>query len=255
MAYQYKRSTSRKSLAMLLIIGILVGSLGTYYYTQAYQAPTYKTPENFYTPEQASYFRIQINLVAVDQNGKGLSTPLVVELKPGTGEALTNIDKLLFWTDTQQSIQTAKAVAENVTGINASGYDIIYSIESNASVVGGPSAGAALAVATMAALRHDSVRSDVVITGTVNDDGTIGQIGGVLEKAQAAKDIGAKVFLVPIGQGEQTSLKPFESCVNRGRMQVCETTYQQQTVNIGKDVGISVIEVANVTEAYKYFKL
>ena len=58
--------------------------------------------------------------MAVDQNGKGVSTPLVVEVKPGTGEALTNIDKLLFWTDTQQSIQTAKAVAENITGINAS---------------------------------------------------------------------------------------------------------------------------------------
>ena len=65
----------------------------------------------------------------------------------------------------------------------------------------GPSAGAALTIATIAALKHDSIRSDVVITGTINADGTIGQIGGVLEKAQAAKDIGAKLFLVPVGQG------------------------------------------------------
>jgi uncharacterized protein len=160
----------------------------------------------------------------------------------------------LFWVDTQYSIQVAKAVAENVTKINASNYDLIYSIESNASIIGGPSAGAALTIATIAVLKNEKLKSDVMITGTINEDGTIGEIGGVLEKAKAAKDIGAKLFLVPKGQGEQTFLKPDEKCVKRGSFTFCETTYQPITVNIGNDTGISVIEVSNITEAYKYFK-
>lgn len=257
MKYQYRQHPKdRGSLTTFLIIGILIGSLATYYYFTAFYSQETTSPQINYNPSAESVsYRVQINLVAVDQNGNGVSTPLIVELKPGTGKALTNIDKLLFWTDTQQSIQTAKEVAENITQINATNYDIIYSIESNASVVGGPSAGAALTIATIAALKHENIKSDVVITGTINDDETIGQIGGVLEKAKAAKDIGAKLFLVPIGQGEQTSLKPQENCVTRSNFVFCETTYVSETINIGKNAGISVIEVENVTEAYKYFKL
>lgn len=234
---------------MYLVIGIVIGVLAASIYFSNSQT----VPLQSYNASTS--WTATINLVAVDQNGKGVSTPLVVDVKPGTGETLANIDKLLFWTDTQQSIQTAKAVAENVTGISTLNYDITYSIESNASVVGGPSAGAALTIATIAALEHDSIRNDVIITGTVNPDGTIGQIGGVLEKAQAAKDIGAKLFLVPVGQGEQTSLKPVENCTRRGNFIFCKTTYTSETINIGNDAGIAVMEVANVTEAYKFFKV
>jgi uncharacterized protein len=251
MKYQYRKKDSTKTLAVILIIGIVLGSLGSYYYFSYF----YSQPQEIQAVQVSNTSRAVINLVAVDDEGNGLSTPLIVELKPGTGQALTNIDKMLFWTDTQESIQTAKSVAENITGINASRYDLTYSIESNATVIGGPSAGAALAIATMAVLTRQNLRDDVVITGTVNPDGTIGQIGGVLEKAQAAKNIGAKLFLVPLGQGEQTYLRPHETCTQKGRFQYCQTTYDQETVNIGKDIGIAVIEVANVSQAYNFFKM
>jgi uncharacterized protein len=258
MKYHYQRSKQKKlPVIVLFLIGILIGSLATYYYfTTYYYKEVPQSPLQTYTPvsEPASY-SVEINLVAVDQDGNGVSTPLIVESKPGSGKALTNIDKLLFWTDTQQSIQIAKYVAENITNINASSYDLTYSIESNATVIGGPSAGAALTIATVAALRHEKIRNDVIITGTVNEDGTIGEIGGVLEKAKAAKEIGAKIFLVPEGQGEQTFLKPQESCSRRGNFLFCQTTYQSVTINISEDAGISVIEVGTVADAYKYFKL
>jgi uncharacterized protein len=106
----------------------------------------------------------------------------------------------------------------------------------------------------MAVLQNESLKEDVVITGTVNADGTIGQVGGILEKAQAAKDIGASLLLVPIGQGTQTTLVPNEECETRGKMMICQTTYEQETVSIGEDVGISVMEVANVSQAYGYFR-
>lgn len=258
-SYQHRDKSNRKNLVAVLIIGILIGAVGGYYYfTNYYYSPTSNSQtsnQNYYVTQEPVYSRVQINLVAVDQNGNGVSTPLIVEAKPGTGKALTDVDKLLFWVDTQQSIQTAKNVAENVTKINASNYDLFYTIKSNASIIGGPSAGGSLTVATMAALRNEKIRSDVVMTGTINDDGTIGQIGGVLEKAKAAKEVGAKLFLVPEGQGNETYLQPEENCTRRGGFIFCETTYKQVTVNIGNDAGIQVIEVANITEAYNYFKM
>jgi uncharacterized protein len=243
-----------KLIAVSMLTGLLAGLILSYFYFIVTQ-PELTAPKENLILQEPTYSKAKINLVAVDQNGNGISTMLIVEAKPGKGETLANIDKLLFWTDTQQSIQTAKSVAESMTGISASNYDLTYSIESNASVVGGPSAGAALTIATIAALKNETIRGDIIITGTVNEDGSIGQIGGILEKAKAAKDVGAKVFLVPEGQGQMTFLRPEESCVTKGSFKFCETTYKTVTVNIGKDAGIPVLEVGNVTEAYKYFRI
>lgn len=258
MKYKYQKQSNGKSFLAVLLIGIVIGSFATYYYfsyyAESFQAPQVIQNNYNFVPEPV-YSHVQINLAAVDQKGNGVTTPLIVESKPGNGKALTNVDKLLFWVDTQYSIQLAKSVAENVTKIDASKYDLIYSIESNASIIGGPSAGAALTVATIAALKNERIRTDVMITGTINEDGTIGEVGGILEKAKAAKDVGAKLFLVPKGQGEQTFLKPEETCIRRSGFIFCETTYKQITVNIGKGAGISVIEVENITQAYNYFKL
>ncbi len=243
-----RRGHSSTALVLVLLVGIFAGSAGT----MMLIAGTYQSEPVLGVSSNESMAKIR--LLAVDQNGNGVSTPLVVELRPGTGQTLANIDKLLFWTDTQESIQTAKTVAQHITGITPSDYDILYSIETDSPVVGGPSAGAALAIATMAVLQNETLKKDVVITGTVNADGTIGQVGGVLEKAQAAKDIGASLILVPMGQGSQTSLVPQEECETRGNMMICQTTYKQKTVSIGEDVGISVMEVADVSQAYGYFK-
>jgi len=244
-----RRGHSNTALVLILLVGIFAGSAGT----MLFIAGTYQA-EQPVLDVSSNESEAQIRLLAVDQDGNGVSTPLVVELRPGTGQTLANIDRLLFWTDTQESIQTAKSVAEDITGITPSNFDILYSIETESPVVGGPSAGAALTIATMAVLQNETLREDVVITGTVNADGTIGQVGGVLEKAQAAKDIGASLILVPMGQGTQTTLVPIEECETRGNMMICQTTYEQETVSIGEDVGISVMEVADVSQAYGYFR-
>lgn len=250
--YQYRRSNKRKFL-IILLVGILVGvGIGYYAFSYSQVSPSTSTPIYVYRTAGITS-SAEINLAAVDQNGKGVTTPLVVEVKSGDGKILTNIEKLLFWVDTQQSIQTARDVAENITKIDVSNYDLTYTIRSDATLVGGPSAGAALTIATIAALENKTLRSDVMITGTINPDGSIGEVGGILEKAKAAKELGSKVFLVPVGEGEETFLKPEENCIQRGNFLFCETKYIQTTVNIGKEAGISVIEVGNVNDALKYF--
>lgn len=250
MAYSYRKKNNNSNV-IILLVGVAIGlSLGMLFY---YQNPLVETKTIFASDVKPLYS--EINLLAVDQDGNGVATPLTVEIMPGSGKILTDIEKLLFWTDTQFSIQTARDVALNITGTDVNDYDIVYSILSDATVIGGPSAGAALTIATVAALENRTLKDDIVITGTVDEDGSIGEVGGVLEKAAAAKDIGAQVFIVPLGQGHQTYLKPEEECVRRGGFVFCETNYKKVTVNIGEDVGIAVIEVGNVKDALKYFGL
>ncbi|MBI4015999.1 MAG: hypothetical protein HY362_04750 [Candidatus Aenigmarchaeota archaeon] len=194
-----------------------------------------------------------INLPAVDNAGNGVVSALVVEVKTGSGKVLTDIDKLLFWTDTQQSIQTARDVAAKKTGADLSKLDIVYGLRTDkATVVGGPSAGAALTVATIAALEGKQLKKDIIITGTIETDGSVGRVGGILEKAGAAKAVGAKLFLVPKGEGIQTYVKPEENCTRQLGLLICETTYKKITVSVGESLGIDIKEVSNIDEAVDY---
>ena len=45
-------------------------------------------------------------------------------------------------------------------------------------------------------------RNRIAVTGTMEIDGTVGKVGGVTEKATAARRAGARYFLVPSGQAE-----------------------------------------------------
>jgi len=253
MSYHYQKS-SKKTFIAVLLIGVIIGIISGYYvFIEFVQTEPEVTTQYVYKPLNQTFTYGEINLAAVDQNGNGVTTPLVVIAEPGDGKTLTNIEKLLFWVDTQQSIQTARLVAQSVTGIDANNYDLVYSVRSNSTLVGGPSAGAALTIATIAALENKGVKSNVMITGTINPDGTIGEVGGISEKAQAAKDLGVKTFLVPEGQGTQTYYKPEESCVRRSGFIFCTTKYKETTTNIGQEVGIDVVEVGNINDALKYF--
>ena len=205
--------------------------------------------------EQAvSGYTVTMHVPAVDNKGVGVATDLVVETRKGLGKTLADIDVLLFWVDTQQSIQTARGVAEKLTGIDTDAVDIIYGVTAkNVSLVGGPSAGAALTVATIAALKGVQPAGDVMITGTVEDDGSIGAVGGVLEKARAAKNAGATVFLVPRNESVETVTEPLETCVREPGHVFCETTYERRTIDIAKEVGISVNEIDYVSDALPFF--
>jgi uncharacterized protein len=197
---------------------------------------------------------VKIYVPAVDNEGKGVATILKVGIKHGDGKILVDINNILFWIDTQQSIQTAKKVAQDVTKVDLSKFDLIYSLENiNASVVGGPSAGAALTIATIAAIENKKLNPHVMITGTINPDGTIGAVGGIIPKAQAAKEVGATIFLVPLGQGTQINYVPEEKCERIEYFTFCTTIYKKKVEDVGKNVGIKVVEVKDVTDALKYF--
>ncbi|CAE6730107.1 MAG: hypothetical protein H8K06_17940 [Nitrospira sp.] len=64
----------------------------------------------------------------------------------------------------------------------------------------GSTAEAALAIGFLALLKGDHLKQDITITGTLEDDGRIGEVSQVAEKTTAAARAGYHVLLVPRGQ-------------------------------------------------------
>jgi len=208
----------------------------------------YETP-----PASVTYGSAAIKVPAVDNEGNGVVTWLSVDSNAGEGRTLVDINQLLFWVDTQYSIQIAKFVAENYTDVDLSEIDLVYSIDTEAYLIEGPSAGAALTVATIAAIYNETLDPDVMITGTISPDGTIGPVGGILAKAKAAKDIGAPLFIVPAGQATQTYYRQERTCERIGPITYCSTEYVPETIDVEEQAGIPMEEVSNIEEALKYF--
>jgi len=194
-----------------------------------------------------------IEVPAIDKDGGGVMARLSVEAKPGIGRTLVDINQILLWVDTQDSIRIAKDTAENITEIDLSHQDIIYSVQANASAIEGPSAGAALCIATILELENKTPNNKVTITGTLNEDGEIGRISGVLAKAKAAKEAGMDLILVPKGQKTYTNYTEEKKCEKYLFTEICRTGTKPEIVDIEKDSGIKIEEVGSIEEALKYF--
>lgn len=186
----------------------------------------------------------------------GVVMRLEVELREGEGRVLVNtIPKIGI--DLQTSARTAILVAENVTGAQLQKTDAIITITANepVNIVDGPSAGVALAVAAIAAIRNETLNKVVLATGTINYDGSVGPVGGILEKGVAAAEKGAEVFLVPRGQGTVLVQVPVE--YRRGIFRII--IYETRKVNVQdylreRGYDVRVMEVGDILEAYSVFK-
>jgi PDZ domain-containing protein len=68
--------------------------------------------------------------------------------------------------------------------------------------IGGPSAGLAFTVALIDELSPGDLSppGGVALTGTIAEDGSVGPIGALVQKAIAVKRSGARHFIVPAGQ-------------------------------------------------------
>lgn len=68
--------------------------------------------------------------------------------------------------------------------------------------IGGPSAGLAFTLALIDELSQGSLTGTVKVaaTGTMDGDETVGAVGAIPQKAVAARDSGAKLFLIPASQ-------------------------------------------------------
>jgi PDZ domain-containing protein len=78
-------------------------------------------------------------------------------------------------------------------------FDSPVKISVDTAGIGGPSGGLAMTLAILDDLTPGDLTGGVrvAVTGTIDADGNVGEIGGIEQKAVAARAAGAKVFIVP----------------------------------------------------------
>ncbi|MCX6801908.1 MAG: hypothetical protein NT067_02230 [Candidatus Diapherotrites archaeon] len=176
-----------------------------------------------------------IAIYAVTSSDEALKAELMIEIVPGTGKAWSSVEPLVG-TSTQNTERISVGLARNYFG-RVDQYDYKFDINSNASVVEGPSAGAAMALLLISMLQDKKIPDYVAMTGQIAEDGSIGAVGGVFEKAQKASETGITVFLIP--KGEAYQMHRFPDGI--------------KTVNLPdyalSEWGMKVIEVSNIDEA------
>jgi uncharacterized protein len=203
---------------------------------------------------QRGGFSSEINIVAVSGGGeKGVTSKARAEIIDGQGRVLFNLNPFVE-PDTQFSVETAVKVAENYTGFSLSNKDVIFEIkESPARLVGGPSDGAELAIVTTAAIKGKRVRGDAAITGTINANGTIGQVSGIIEKAAAASENGLKLFVIPKGQTRLVYYERQDMEERMGPFVIIRTNFVPRELDLRefaeKELKIEIKEAANIQEA------
>ena len=165
----------------------------------------------------------------------GVTADLFLETRPGTGKIFIESSPLTRL-DTQISTRFAKEVACNYLGRDCGELDFFYTIRANAVIIGGPSAGAAIAALTVAVLEGVELSEEVAITGTINSGNIIGQVGGISEKIEAASEAGLQKVLIPKGAsssfGRNISVDVFD---------------------YGKELGVEVVEIFSLDEVMKEF--
>jgi len=178
-----------------------------------------------------------MQLLAVQETEDGFIgslAELTLEIIPGKGRILLETQPLTK-IDTQVSTRIAKEISCKYLDLDCSNLDFIYTIKSSSSIIGGPSAGSAMALITTATLKNLEIDEKVVITGTINSGNIIGPVGGIKEKIDVAETSGFEKVLVPKGEFIE---------------------YLNETISVeeySKFKKIEVIEVSNLDEVLVEF--
>jgi hypothetical protein len=180
---------------------------------------------------------------------EGSMINISVEVTPGRGRVLVQTSPLMGEVF-QDAANTAVAVAEARTGVNLSESDAIISIVADDQVpsVNGPSAGALMTLLLISVLQQRPVRPDVTVTGTIDENGQIGAIGGVVEKATAAKASGKTLLLLSRENSKLTQYRD-EARDYYGFQVVSQVPYQVDTKQyIESNVGIRIEYVDTIDD-------
>lgn len=187
---------------------------------------------------------------------EGALLNISVEIRPGKGRVLVQTTPLMG-VIFQDAANTAVFVAENKTGRQMSSSDIIFSINAPDETPGvdGPSAGALMTLLTISAIDNNTeLNKSITLTGTIDNKGNIGQIGGVLEKAKAAKAGGKTLFLIPRGNSKLVTYHYVERKLGGFTIVEQKPEIVDAKEYIEKEVGINIEYVDTIDDVLKYEK-
>lgn len=96
----------------------------------------------------------------------------------------------------KDSVFNASAVVRRFVGEDMSDYDIHVNVIGGGRI-DGPSAGVAILMAIISAIKGYPIRQDVAVTGEISIQGRIKGVGGIFEKIYGARQAGIKKVIIP----------------------------------------------------------
>ncbi|MFH1212258.1 MAG: S16 family serine protease, partial [Candidatus Woesearchaeota archaeon] len=213
-------------------------------------------------PAQAKSGHITLlTVVDLGNESEGGTADLYLDVRQGTGAIF--IDSLpLTKLDTQISTRIANEIACDFLRKDCSKYDFFYRIRADSSVVGGPSAGAGIAVLTASVLDNLDLRQDAAITGTINSGAIIGPVSGLKEKALAAQRKGLNMVLLPswfIAEPSadlnlsNASLGNFSLINWSAEKKESEKEFEDFIESFSENYSTKIVRVSNLGDALFYF--
>jgi len=207
------------------------------------------------------YRNVTVYAPAVAQTTSGyvgvISTITVTIQDNGSGRVF--VDTLpLTQIDMQGSARLAVKVANSLVendeecDINPYNYDYFFVVRTSSPIIGGPSAGAVMTAAVISLLENWTIDDKTVMTGMINPDGSIGPIGGIIQKIDAAYSVGATRFLIPKGQG--TYIETITETVSEGGWTQIITRQVSRNVTdyAWENYGMDVKEVEDINDVLLY---
>jgi uncharacterized protein len=254
-----KSSWGRLMRHQLLLIILSVCSLSLAYLPSSSGVPAGTISEGDISFE---YRNVTVYAPAVSESGSGyvgVISTITVSVQ-GNGSGRVFVDTLpLTDVDMQGSARLAVKVAsalvstDNRSHLDPYTCDFFFVVRTSSPMIGGPSAGAIMTAAVIALLENWTLDNDTVMTGMINPDGSIGPIGGIPYKIDAAYSVGATRFLIPKGQMTYTEMVTEYQDINGI---LWENTYPV-TRNVSDyaltNYGIQVVEVEDINDVLEFF--
>ncbi|MEM0150054.1 MAG: S16 family serine protease, partial [Candidatus Micrarchaeaceae archaeon] len=165
------------------------------------------------------------------ETNQGTLTTITLNVTIGNG-SVSIMGPQTVGNSTIKSAKMAAQYASSYLGLDFGDYNFTYAILNNTTNVSGPSAGTAMTLLAVSALSHRPLRQDFTVTGTIGSNGDIGEIGGIYDKASAAKRAGMDFVLVP---------------------EVPNTSSENELYYLVQNAfQIPLIQVSNITDAMQY---
>ena len=220
-------------------------------------------PGTIYEETKSSTYRsvsVYAPAVAQTENGYvGVIATITVSIQ-NNGSGRVFVDTLpLTQVDMQGSARLAVKVAGTLVrndercDVNPDNYDYYFVVRTDSPIIGGPSAGGVMTVATVSLLENWKMDNRTVMTGMINPDGSIGPIGGIIYKIDAANSVGATRFLIPKGQDKYTEMQTTTETSNGW----IRTVTKPVTIDVSDyamdNYGIEVNEASDINDALQYF--
>ena len=208
------------------------------------------------------YRNVTVYAPAVSEAGTsyiGVISTITVTVQ-GNGSGRVFVDTLpLTDVDMQGSARLAVKVASTLVSTDTRPHldpltcDYFFVVRTTSPMIGGPSAGAMMTIAVISLLENWTLDNTTVMTGMINPDGSIGPIGGIPYKIDAAHSVGATRFLIPKGQTTYTEMITEYQNINGIIWQNTYPVTRNVTEYAQTNYGMDVFEVEDINDALLYF--